>query len=85
VTDLAAFKAIPINGGAGVTMRRGAWRQDIKATDLPSWVALYRGLRDRAGGRFAAFYAQPVEALEAAATRLGLKLPELPKAKGGKR
>lgn len=62
-------------------MRRGEWRHDIPAADLPKWVALYRSLRDRTGGKFAEFHAPAVTALEAVATRIGVKIPPQKKGK----
>ena len=79
--DLAPLKAIPMHDGAMVSMRRGDWRHDIPATELPSWIGLYHRLRDRSGGKYAQFFEQPVAALEAVATRIGVKIPPQKKAK----
>lgn len=58
------FTAVRSACGAWVAMRHGDWRRDIALSELPRWLAFYRGLRDRDGGRFAGFYAPQVEALE---------------------
>lgn len=48
-----------------VIMAKQMWRQDIARADLPRWIALYRRLATREGGRFARFYARDLTALEA--------------------
>lgn len=78
------MKAAASPDGDTIIMVRGPWRQKVPAADLAKWITLYRGLRDREGGRFARFYAQPIEVLEALATRLGIKLPPIASAKGKK-
>lgn len=45
-------------------MRRGGWEGSFPVDALDSWLAFYRNLRDRRGGKFAAFYEPAVEALE---------------------
>lgn len=50
--------------GRTVHMRRGGWSGSFPVDDLENWLAFYRDLRDRKGGKFAAFYAPAVEALE---------------------
>lgn len=47
-----------------VHMRRGGWSITFPAADLPRWIALYRRLRDRKHGKWAATYAPDVAALE---------------------
>lgn len=71
--------------GNTVIMVKDDWRQKVPASDLPKWISLYRGLRDREGGRFSAFYLQPVEALEALATKLGIRLPSAATSRAGAR
>lgn len=53
-----------------ITMRKGKWSLTCPAADLGKWVDLYTGLRDRAGGRFASFYADDVADLVAAQKKL---------------
>ena len=48
-----------------VIMSKRSWRQDIARAALPHWIALYRQLATREGGRFARFYAHDLAALEA--------------------
>lgn len=50
--------------GRTVHMRRGGWKGSFPVEALEDWLAFYRQLRDRKGGKFAAFYAPAVEALE---------------------
>lgn len=50
--------------GRTVYMRRGGWEGSFPVDALDSWLAFYRNLRDRRGGRVAACYAPVVEALE---------------------
>lgn len=47
-----------------VIMMDGNWCQTFPAGELPGKLRFYRGLRDRAGGRFAKHYAPAVAALE---------------------
>lgn len=49
-----------------VTLSTGRWSETFRADLLPRKIALYRHLRDRAGGKYRAIYAADVEALEAA-------------------
>lgn len=84
MTGLATFKAIPLLDKSAVVFAGSRFRATIPVADLPSWVALYRRLRDREGGKFARFYVQQAEALESAAKTLGIPVPDLrakPKAK----
>jgi hypothetical protein len=79
------MRAIVTTDRASVIMSKGLWRTTIPAANIAVWVSLYRNLRDRNGGRFAEFYTQSVEALEAAAAKLGNVVAE-PKTKtGGKK
>lgn len=77
----APMKVIVTKDGGRVVMAKGEWRQTVAAADLPRWIRLYRGLRDRnaphdkagrptALGPFARFYAADVEALEAAQRKI---------------
>jgi hypothetical protein len=50
--------------GATVALRRGAWAHSFPVADLGGQLGFYRGLRDRAGGRYAWAYAPVVVALE---------------------
>lgn len=43
----------------------GGWSGSFPISDLRSQIAFYRGLRDRKGGRYAAYYQPTVAALEA--------------------
>jgi hypothetical protein len=47
-----------------VLLRKRAWQLAIARDDLPGWIALYRALKARAGGKFAEFYAADLAALE---------------------
>lgn len=78
------MKAIPTIDQSAVVLIKGRWRARIAVADYPKWVNLYRGLRDRDGGRFARFYIQSVEAMEAAAKALGIAVP-VPKQAGAKK
>lgn len=57
-------------GRAAVRLRKGGWAGTIPAENLDVWIAFYRGLRDRKGGRYAAFYEETVRVLEAAKHQL---------------
>lgn len=48
-----------------VFMQLGNWSGSISVSDLPRWISFYRELRDRRAGRYRAFYAADVAALEA--------------------
>lgn len=56
--------------GAEVRLRQGAWSASFPVAHLGRWIALYRGLRDRKGGRYGWIYAGDVEALEAVAAEV---------------
>jgi hypothetical protein len=56
--------------GRTVHMRPGGWEGAFPVDALEGWLALYRDLRDRKGGKFAAFYAPAVVALERIAREL---------------
>lgn len=73
------LRAAIVANGAVLAMTKGAWWQRVPAADLPKWISLYRRLRDRDGGKHAQHYAQPVEALEAAARKAGIPIPPPPK------
>jgi hypothetical protein len=75
----APLRAAVEADGAGLAMTKGDWFQRVPAADLPKWISLYRRLRERDGGKYAQHYAQPVEALEAAARKAGIALPPNPK------
>lgn len=77
MNEPSQFKAIPTLDKSAVIFASGDWRMRIAVADLPNWVRLYRGLRDRLNGKFAKFYVQPTEALEAAAKTLGIPVPDL--------
>ncbi len=51
---------VRLGGGDGI-----GWSETFDVSDLPGKLAFYRGLRDRASGRFARFYEPTVAALEA--------------------
>jgi hypothetical protein len=55
-----------VRNGDRIYMTRGTWSASIASGELPDWLKMYRGLRDRSGGKFAQHYTQPVAALEAA-------------------
>ncbi len=48
-----------------VTHRKATWSHTFPIADLPQKIAHYRGLRDRDGGKYEAFYRDDVAALEA--------------------
>lgn len=73
--DLAPLTCTPTPDGAGVMLARADWAHRIDTAALPSWITLYRDLRDRQSGKYAHIYAQPTTALETAATQAGLRLP----------
>ena len=50
--------------------RLGLWSAVLPVQRLPSWIALYRALRDRKNGRYSQHYAAQVQALEALARAL---------------
>ena len=56
--------------GNRIYLTRGTWSANISRGELPYWLNMYRGLRDRNGGKFAQHYAQPVFALEAVAQKI---------------
>jgi hypothetical protein len=62
--ELAEATLMP--GRAAGRLRKGRWAGTIPADNLDAWIAFYRRLRDRKDGRYAAFYADTVEVLEAA-------------------
>lgn len=78
------MKAIPTKDQSAVILVKGRWRLRVPVAEYPTWVNLYRRLRDREGGRFARFYIQSVEAMEAAAKALGIAVP-VPKQAGAKK
>ncbi len=51
--------------GRTVLLSRGGWSGSFPLSRLPSQIAFYRGLRDRKGGKYAAFYQPTLAALEA--------------------
>jgi hypothetical protein len=53
-----------------VIMMQGAWRAEFSTAELPRWIKMYRGLRDRKEGRYARLYAPSVAALERVASKL---------------
>ena len=53
-----------------VILMQGAWRAEFSAADLPRWIKMYRGLRDRKEGRYALLYAPSVAVLERVASKL---------------
>lgn len=71
--------------GKVVTIIMGDWRTRIPSEKLADMIILYRGLRDRLGGRYAAIYAQPTEALETLAKRIGMIVPVASGKHAGKR
>ena len=60
-----------------VTMIGNRWRNKLPVAELPGFIAMYRRLRDRDGGKYARFYAADTAALEAAASALGIHAPDL--------
>ncbi|MGP3699226.1 hypothetical protein [Rhodobacter sp. NSM] len=66
-TIITAPMTVSVSVEAGsFTMSRGTWSASAPLACLPGWITLYRGLRDRSGGRFRRFYERDVQALEAA-------------------
>lgn len=53
--------------GSTVLLSRGGWAGSFPLSRLPSQIAFYRRLRDRKGGKYAAFYQPTLAALEALA------------------
>ncbi|MDO8983040.1 hypothetical protein [Cypionkella sp.] len=85
MTEPTHFKAIPTLDKSAVVFISGTWRMRIAAADLARWVRLYREWRDRLSGKYSKFYAQPTEALEAAAKAMAIPVPDLrPKPKAVK-
>ncbi|QCP84346.1 hypothetical protein EYE35_01235 [Cereibacter sphaeroides] len=58
--------AVTLNDDGTFTMQRGAWSATEPLRAMPNWLRLYRGLCDRAHGRYRSFYDDPVRALERA-------------------
>ncbi|SFC45536.1 hypothetical protein [Tropicimonas isoalkanivorans] len=56
--------------GSTVIHESDNWQGRFPVTDLPRWIAFYKRLRDRKGGRYRASYADDVAALEAIRRRL---------------
>lgn len=75
MADRPVTRAALARDGATFTMRCGAWSLTRPIADLPQWIACYVQLRDRGApkggkpGRYAAFYAGAVSALEAVAAK----------------
>jgi len=65
--------------GSTITHKRGAWALTFPAADLPYWLSIYEGLRDRSAGAFAAFHTPNVEALDKARRILNAMRPIKPK------
>jgi len=64
------MKAALSEDGATVLLGDDQWSTVFPVSELPSQIGFYRGLRDRAGGRYARFYASTVSNLEAIAWAL---------------
>jgi|GEM_PF-3055193 len=79
------MRAIPTVDGISVMLIKGKWRARVSLADFPGWVQMYRGFRDREGGKFAQFYVQSVEAMEATAKKLGIVIADRPKPKGARK
>lgn len=47
-----------------VTMKGELWKHTIPVQELARWLKFYRTLRERKNRKYAAFYAEPVAALE---------------------
>lgn len=47
-----------------ITLCKGAWSGTFHVTQLPDQLKMYRGLRDRKGGAYAASYRDTVKELE---------------------
>ncbi|NDR57146.1 hypothetical protein FPS10_12035 [Pseudoruegeria sp. M32A2M] len=56
--------------GSTVIHESDNWQGRFPVADLPRWIAFYRRLRDRKGGKYRASYADDVAALEALGRRL---------------
>lgn len=74
-----------MDGGAAFVMVKGDWRLKQPIEKLTGFIRLYRGLRDRDGGKYAVHYTQPTEALEALAVKAGVTLPRVEAKKGSKK
>lgn len=59
------MKATLANDDTEVRLVGQAWRETFPVRALGGRIALYRGLRDRQGGKYRKTYAETVEALEA--------------------
>ena len=57
--------------GSTVLLDRGNWSGSFPLSHLPSQIRFYRGLRDRKGGKYAAFYQPTLDALEALGREIG--------------
>lgn len=61
---LAPFRCA-VTAAGQLVMRSDRWRMVVPVSEYGMWLKFYRRMRDRQNGRFARFYAQPVQALEA--------------------
>lgn len=75
-TVASPLRCALVDGSSAFLMVKGEWRSKEPIAKLPGYIALYRRLRDRADGKYAAHYAQPTEALEALAVKAGIPLPK---------
>lgn len=57
--------------GRTVLLALTNWQGTFPVENLPAQLAFYRRMRDRKGGRYAAFYQPTLDALEALAREIG--------------
>lgn len=66
-TIITAPMTVTVSAAEGTfTMSRGTWSASAPLACMPGGITLYRGLRDRGGGRWRPFYEADLAALEAA-------------------
>lgn len=78
MTGVGAVMVITLNrADSTAELRKTRWSAVVPIGDLPRWLTLYQGLRDRSpkkggGTPWAGFYAEDVRVLERAVTEAGL-------------
>ncbi len=72
--DQPPMRAMLSFDGHVVSMAQGGWRLSCPSTDLPKWINFHERMRDRANGKYAKFYVQPIAVLKAVHVRLAAKV-----------
>lgn len=85
ISQACTLRVIPTLDKTAVVLIGNQWRNKLPVAELPGFIALYRRLRDRDGGKYARFYAADTAALEAAASALGIHAPDLREKPAGSR